>query len=530
MVPTFVIKEYLNKRRDDHRWMKKLEHEDLDEALAELYPRPDLHPKLYLHQKVGFLLGVTYPRFAYFYDLGAGKTIIALELLRYWFQCGQVKRAIVFVKTDKAFPTWEAMFKRFEIDVPYITLEGSSEEKWQQLARFDRGIVLVTYPGAAAMVSRLVKRPRRKGDKKERKHRVMVLDHVDRLKYWADAVVFDESTCVAGDSLTSHVAEALTQDVEICYGLAGRPFGRNPLPLFTQMLIIDKGKSLGTSDGLFKEAFFRAEEGPRYSTKYEFRQKKMPELRRLYQHRSLTYRADECVDMPDVQRIVHEVNLPAEANAYYRKCVQQIIAAKKDLKLMKSIFIQMRQLSSGFMGFRQVEGEDDEKKVQIPFDENPKLDALIGLCEDMSEDRSAVIFYDFTHSGQGISEALKKKGLDHVWIWSGTKDYRHELGRFMHDPECRFAVINNRIGAYSLDGLQDKANYLLFFESPVGCLDREQAEGRIIRPGQPHKVILYDMVVRGTMDTKILAFHKEGADLMTALRADPEKLLVAEGT
>lgn len=112
-----------------------------------------------------------------------------------------------------------------------------------------------------------------------------------------------------------------------------------------------------------------------------------------------------------------------------------------------------------------------------------------------------------------------------MWLWSGTKDAQGALRQFQSDPKQRIAVINEKIGAYSLDGLQDKASYLYFYESPISVIDRSQAEKRVVRQGQKQKVFMYDLVVKGTLDRRILQFHKDGGDLLAALRANPKQLL-----
>jgi SNF2 family DNA or RNA helicase len=88
-------------------------------------------------------------------------------------------------------------------------------------------------------------------------------------------------------------------------------------------------------------------------------------------------------------------------------------------------------------------------------------------------------------------------------------------------------VINNKVGAYSLDGLQEVANYTMFYESPVSPIDREQAERRLRREGQKRRVFQYDLVTRGTVDEKILTFHAEGEELFKALVRNPKSILTS---
>jgi len=183
----------------------------------------------------------------------------------------------------------------------------------------------------------------------------------------------------------------------------------------------------------------------------------------------------------------------------------------------------MRQISSGFVGFKN---DESGEKAEVAFDENPKLERLLELLEELPEGHKAVVFYDFTFSGRTIVEQITAKlKRKPIWLWSGTKDSAKALNRFFTDESCTEAVINNRVGAYSLDGLQDVANYSFFYESPVPVIDREQAERRLIREGQKRTVFQYDLLLRNSVDARIRTFHKEGQDLFDALLRNPARTL-----
>lgn len=480
---------------------------------------PRLSPKLRIHQRICFLLGVSFPKFCFWLDMGTGKTLLALELLRYWHQAGLLKRAIVFVTSDKAFNTWEKQLLGFKIDLPFVSLEGSSADKWEQLESLDEGLVFLPYPGALAMVSQRVKV---KGKIKMRLDPKLV----KRLSAWADGLVLDESTKVGNhQSLTYKLIAQLKKRAEIRYALAGRPFGRDPTMLWPQYNLIDDGETLGETLGIFRAAFFNEKDSRygRYVKDYTFKKTMEPVLSKMMRHRSITYGAEECIELPKVVPDPQYLTLPEETKAYYRRLVEQMIAAKGNWREVKNVFLRMRQLSSGFIGMK-----DDEtgEKAEIVFDQNPKLERLLELVDELPESRKAVVFYAFTLSGRTIVDRLKDMGLNPIWLWSGTKDSRKELNRFANDPKSTVAVVNNQLAAMSLDGLQHVANYDMFYESPVSSIDREQAERRLVRDGQKRTVFRYDLLVRKTVDEKIRFFHQEGADIFQALMRDPKAFLL----
>lgn len=503
---------------DAHLWVKDLSHKQLDKALASLKPAPDLTPGLRLHQKACVLLGIAHPFFCFWLEMGTGKTLISLELLKYWFKTGRVKRAIVFVTSDKAFDTWERQIRRFKVDLPVVALEGSSEQKWRQLEEFGDGIVLLPYPGALAMCSERVKA-------KKGKKNVFALNPklIAKLAKWGDALVIDESTRVANhQSLTYKMIAKLRKVSKVRYALAGRPFGRNPTMLWAQYNIIDGGETLGETLGMFRAAFFDEKKnhfGNKFSRDYTFDKRMDGELSIMLQHRSITYAAEECIDLPKVVPVEEKLRIPEETKAYYKRLVTEMIEAKGSWQETKNIFMRMRQLSSGFIGLR-----DDEtgEKAQVMFEHNPKMDRLLELLSELPPDRKAVVFYAFTYSGRTITERLAEEGIKSIWLWSGTKDSRKELKRFAEDKKTQVAVVNNQLAAMSLDGLQEVANYAFFYESPPGVIDRAQAEARLVRDGQKRTVFQYDLLIKGTVDEKIRLFHRQGNDLFATLMKDPE--------
>lgn len=520
MIPKATINSYLARALEDHRWIKQMTEADLDDCLNDLRPRPQLFKGMRWHQKACFLLGVVHPQFLYWVDMGGGKTLIALELLKYWRMCDQLRRALILVTTDKAYPTWQNQMKKFNINIPSVFLQGDSEDKWMQLDDFDTGLVVCHRPGAAAMVSKLQKQ-----EKKSNKKRKVEDDLIERLGWHLDGVVWDEITRDAHHtSLVHKVGRKLSRIANVRYGLAGRPFGRDPALVWGEYYLVDGGDTFGDTLGLFRGAF--CDELPderssnKYAVEYKFNTDFMPKLTDMMQHRSITFSEGELPDLPEMTPIIEPVRLPEEAGIYYKRLVKQIIGAKGNLQEMKSVFMRMRQLSSGFIGMR-----DDEtgERCEIEFEKNPKLDRTLELLGQLPQGRKALVFYDFTYSGRKLNEGLVHMEMEPVWMWSGTEDSLDEMKRFMTDDNCRIMVLNSKIGAYSLDGLQDVANYTFFYESPVGVIDRQQAERRLRRDGQPRHVFQYDMVALGTADEKILDFHAEGKELFGAF-ANPENI------
>lgn len=531
MLAPGAVRQFLNQPRDSWVWIKSATEGEVAELLASLRSELWVPDKAKLHQRACFYLGALLHEYGYFNDMGTGKSLIVLMLLVLWHRRHSAGRSFILVPNEEVALSWANQFKVWRPPglQPVLLTQNSSDAKWGRLDDApDNCTVVVPYPGLIAMVSELVpsKKPgKRKMEPQDRLLRRLLGPH------GTHTVVYDESTKLANPrSVTYAVGRYLSANAQNRYALAGRPFGRDPFALWGQCQLVDHGASLGRTQGIFREAFFDKKKnfwGGPYSFDYKFREKMEPELTRLLGHRSIRYAASECIDLPEISHVVREVEFPAELDDYYRLAFAKLAAARGNYRQMKNAFLRLRQISSGFLGAVDDESGD---RVEIMFKDNPKLDALLGLLEEVPRDSKAVIFYEFTPSGRRIEETLRGNGYKPVWIWGGAENRPSLLHKFLTDPRAHPLVINHKIGAYGLDGLQGVANYVFYYESPVPAVDRDQSEHRVWRQGQARKCFIYDVIVRDTMDRRILDYHASGNDLFKALVDDPNKVMDGQET
>jgi hypothetical protein len=482
-------------------------------------PRVKFTAPLRTDQKICFLAGAAYPEILFMTDLGLGKTVVSLELFNYFLEIGEVWRGIVFCPTDELVESWEDEIKKWGFKFPYVSLrKGSSAQKWLTLATLTgEGLIIGTYAGIAAMVSQMVQRR----DKPTRKKRQPITELLNKVGMHVDALFFDQSTTV-GDtgSLNYRVCKHFSMHAKIRYSLAGRAFGRDPAMIWAQLYLADHGHALGNTLYLFREAFY-SKFFPKWGgVEYTLRKKLQPTLARFIAASSLRYSVEECVELPPKVKVTKMCEFPLENWNYFIQERDKLFAGRGKFREIQNAFLRMRQISSGFVGFID---DETEERVQIEFAVNPKLELLMDIVREVPEDKKCVIFYEFNHSGQKISDALTKEKIKHGWLWGGTKDWTSIKDQFNTKPDYRFLVANWKKASMGLN-LQ-VGSYMIFFESPVGVVPRAESEGRIHRTGQEHRCFIYDLVVRDSVDTIILGFHATGGDLWKALIDNPQKVL-----
>jgi len=509
-----AVQKFLARKLDSFSWLKKEPLEALNTALAGLRPAPDFGTtKLWLHQRACLLLLIELKRFMLHIDMGGGKTLLTLMLIRYLKQCGEKPRAIVFVPYITSVETWIEEVAKHAPDLQIVPLLGTTKENLSRLTAESVGdLFVISYQSAVAAVSTSVV------DEKGGTTRWNFKARTIRT-YFAgfDMLVMDEiHKCKSASSLTYRMCRAISKQCTWVLGLTGTPFGKEPQDLWSQYFLVDLGAALGPTKEFFMAVFYK--QGWNYwgGMEFTFRKKMMPELTRMTKHSSIVYGIDEFADMPPMTWVPVSIPLPPDIEGYVKLAIKNINDAIKGkgtgrYSIVESNYLQLRQLSSGFMTLKG----GDNSKLQVKFDETPKMDKLQELIEAMPHGCKMVVFHHFIYTNKIISERLREMKVGHARIWSGAKDPIGELRRFKTDPKCTVLVINSKSGSSSLN-LQG-ANYIVFFEQPDSPIDRQQAVRRVWRPGQYKRVFVYDLFMRGTYDRRIFNSNKAGEDLLKQL-------------
>ena len=516
MIPKRGIREFLARPLKDFSKYKDFTDKELQRRCDLLPVRPPIWKKLLRHQKVCFIAGAETGRFAYWCDTGTGKTCLSIALILYFAKLKRNKRVIVLVPNKINKAEWAREIQKHSPTTNYAVLRGSSLDKWKQLEETKALIVIDTYYGLMRMTTDLVE-PKRKSKKKHKLQPSKI--QLKRLMKCIDGLILDESTSAKSrGKLPFRICWQISKQVGMVYALSGTPFGRDPMDLWGQMYLVDKGETLGKTLGLFRESFFMAKQNYWGGFDYTIDKRKMGLLNRILSNCSIRIIADKA-DLPKVVPIVKEIGLPMDAKTYYKRAYEQLVASKGNFRETKNAFLRLRQISSGFLGYA-----DDELgiRAQMEFPDNPKLDLLLSTIESIPIEDKILVFHDFVFSGSIISRELDAMGIKHVRLHRNTKDPAVLLKQFDSDAKTQVFILSTA-GAFGLN-LQ-KSKYGLFFERPLSAIMFKQMMRRFERQYSLHKTVFqYDFVVKRTVDEDIIAFHKEGKSYFDAIIEGQAKL------
>lgn len=495
---------------DDFYYLKKEPLDALREAVNDVCPEQLLHNResLYSQQYACLLISMAVPGFLFYLDMGLGKTQLMLSRTAYELEVGTADTARTLLLCPRNVTVENLCDEISEhSNLSYVPVLGTAEEKAETLFNTDYTVYVMTYPGLTAFCTE-------KGTNSKGKP-VKVIDkkQVRAIAKRFGIVHMDESHKLKNHTtLIFRICRQLVKAIPYAYGYSGTPSGKNPEDFWSQFYLIDGGETLGKTIGLFRAAMLEKRDHFWKGKEYTLQKKdNIKTFQRALRNRSIVYTEDECFDVPKIKRLKRKTKATNEEFKREYNAIVKTIRKTKQVDV--SLFEKLRELTSGFLRVSKRSVVD-----LYPIEENPKICLLFDVLEEMPE-RKVIVFHEFTHSAKLIQKALEKiDGRKNAAYINGTnaKNHSAELARFKTDPECTTLVVSNACGAESLN-LQI-SNTIIYFETSVSPIVRKQSEKRV-RP-RTHKkpVTLIDLIVRGSVDERVLECLKDGEDMFNIVK------------
>lgn len=140
---------------------------------------------------------------------------------------------------------------------------------------------------------------------------------------------------------------------------------------------------------------------------------------------------------------------------------------------------------------------------QDPFD-NPRIDALISIIKQISDDEKVIIYTAFTQEVDDILCVLKNLYGDESAVrFDGSVPQKaRNTNALKFADNCRFFVTNSKCSRFGLN-LQFCSN-VIYYSNTYEYVTRAQSEDRVHRIGQIRNVMIYDICASVTIDERIL--------------------------
>ena len=283
--------------------------------------------------------------------------------------------------------------------------------------------------------------------------------------------------------------------------LTGSPVTKNPLDLYSQCEFLNEELLDFTSYYAFRNRYAEMKTihvaGRSIQVVSHF--KNLDEL--ANQLKTFSYRVlkEECLDLPEKIYMKREIELSAEQNKVYKQMKEEALATLNGKQITTmTVLTQLMRLQQITCGHFVA---DDGTTQQI---KSNRLNELMDILDEV--EGKSIIWAHWQKDIQIIKTALVKKyGPGSVVDYYGlTPQDQRDTNRekFQHDPMCRFFIGTPSTGGYGLT--LTAANTVIYYSNGYDLEKRLQSEDRAHRIGQKKSVTYVDILAEETVDEKIV--------------------------
>jgi SNF2 family DNA or RNA helicase len=485
---------------------------EIDESLAVMFRpsgtrarevtavmRMPIRAEPYAHQVEAFNFALEIFRngkgTAFLMDMGTGKSLTTIAVIGALNAEGNVRKLLI-VCPKSIVGVWEDEFGKFaDFDYTLKLLDGATTEKVKTLQQLSREsdatsrcrVAVVNYESAWRLETELT-------------------------KWKPDMIVCDESSKIKNpQAKQSKALHRLGKISRFNIILTGTPVTNSPLDFFSQYKFLD--------ESVFGSSFysFRA----RYAVIGGYGGHEIVGYRNIQElvekAHSIAFRVrlDEAVDLPPYIDETRLVELEPSARAVYDRIDKESYAELLNGEVTtRNILTRLLRLSQCTGGF--IRADADERAVQIS---RVKLDALEDILDECSEqNKKVVVFARFVPEIEAIERLLKKRSTEYSVIHGGVTDRAEQVERFQTDPNVKVFV--GQLQTTGMGLTLTAAGVAVYYSLDYSYANCQQSRAMIHRIGQDKKTLYIHLVVKDSVDGKIMEALKQ--------KGDTAKLLVDE--
>ena len=436
------------------------------------------------HQRQSLIEGAEPHNFAYFMEMGTGKTKVAIDNAAYLYQAQKIDYVFV-IAPNSVYQNWK---KEIDIHCP--------EETNIYIWKVSKDKIFKMDPNKLTFVLMNVEALSHSSGKKWLESKLQ--KHGMR-----SMIILDESTSIK--NLKASRTKAIIKIGQLARFkriLTGSPITKSPLDLFSQCAFLDK-KLLGYENfTVFKSKYavmYSIERGG-YSIQIPKYYVNLEELEFKLKNFSYRVRKKDCLDLPEKMYVQRYVDMPEEQRqAYDRlKITAMTIMQDEEVSYNNKLteLLKLQQVTNGFV-------KTDEGNI-VDFKTNAKLKELMSIIEETQD--KCIIWANYVHNIESIKSKLAETyGTDSVVSIYGkdsVEDRNQAVENFQNKDEYRFLVGNPTVGGYGLT--LTAAKYVIYFSNSYNLEVRQQSEDRAHRIGQKSQVTYIDIICRDTIDQMVL--------------------------
>ena len=464
--------------------------------------------KPFAHQKKALEMSWDKEVFAYFMEMGTGKSKVLIDNIAMLYNAGKINGALI-VAPKGVYKNW------FDQEIPnhmpdYIPKKVGL---WKTKPNApDLKPLFSTGAELHILIMNVEAFSTKKGVQFAEKF----------LNSHKALMAIDESTTIKNPgALRTKTIVSLRPLTKYRRILTGSPVTKSPLDLFTQCYFLDPYLLDQSSYYVFRTryAVCRKINVSGRSVEIVVGYRNLAELSEKLKPFSYRVLKDDCLDLPKKTFMKRTVELTAEQKKVNNQMKQESIAFLNGKMVTSATVItqlmRLHQITCGH--FKSNDGTVQDLK-------NNRISELLDIIQEV--EGKAVIWAHYRHDIEKIVEAISKKyGENTVVTYFGdtsTED-RQKAIKKIQDKESpvRFIVGTPQTGGYGIT--LTGASTMIYYSNGYDLEKRMQSEARIDRIGQEKPMTYIDIMAEDTIDDKIVKSLRNKVNIATEIMGEELK-------
>ena len=429
--------------------------------------------------------------YAYFMEMGTGKTKVLIDNMSMLYDKGKIDGALI-VAPKGVIKTW------YEQELPthlpnhienvsvlwQANITKGQQEKLESLFETETALHILIMNVEAFSTDKGVKF----AAKFLNSHKVLM--------------AIDESTTIKTPTAkrTKSIV-GLGKYAEYRRIMTGSPVTKNPLDLYSQCEFLSPYLLDFTSYYAFRNRYAEMKtmhlRGRSIQVVDEF--KNLAELSDTLQNFSYRVLKEDCLDLPPKTWTKRHISLTPDQKKVYdqmKKAAMAVLNGKVTSTMtVLTQLMRLHQITCGHF-------TADDGSTQLI--KNNRITELMDILEEM--EGKAIIWANYQKDVAQIIEHIEKEyGPGSVVDYYGLtpqEDRQENIRKFQNGSECRFLVGTPQTGGYGIT--LTKANTVIYYSNGYDLEKRLQSEDRAHRIGQKKNVTYIDIICDDTVDEKIV--------------------------
>jgi SNF2 family DNA or RNA helicase len=447
--------------------------------------------KPYKHQLTALEKSWNKETYAYFMEMGTGKTKVLIDNMSMLYDKGKIDGALI-IAPKGVVKTWyeQELPAHLPEHIENVTvlwqpnITKTQQEKLESLFEIETALHILVMNVEAFSTDKGVKF----ASKFLNSHKVLM--------------AIDESTTIKTPTAkrTKNII-GLGKYAKYRRVMTGSPITKNPLDLYTQCEFLDPYLLDFASYYAFRNRYAEMKtmhlRGRSIQVVHAFQN--LSELSDKLQPFSYRVLKEDCLDLPPKNFIKRHITLTPEQKKVYEQMKKHALATLNGkVTSTMTVLTQLMRLHQITCGHFTA----DDGSVQT-INSN-RITELLNILEET--EGKAIIWANYQKDITQIVESIEKEyGPGSVVDYYGLtaqEDRQDNIRQFQSDPKCRFLVGTPSTGGYGIT--LTAANTVIYYSNGYDLEKRLQSEDRAHRIGQKKNVTYIDIIAEDTVDEKIV--------------------------